>query len=80
MKIIVVYIACILIACLLLFQMLRFQDINTLHHCVILKQHCGFDNLVGGYYQVRDLTTGKITKVSVDVDDCDIYHEGDTIK
>lgn len=50
------------------------------HNCVIVKQYCGFDNLDAGYYQVKDLTTGKVYRIDVDIRDCDVYSEGDTIK
>ena len=54
--------------------------INSIHNCVIIKQHCGFDNLEGGYYQVKYLETGIIKRIDVDIRDCDIYNVGDTIK
>jgi hypothetical protein len=49
-------------------------------NCVIVKQHCGFDNLDGGFYQVKDLKTNKVYRVDVDIRDCDVYNVGDTIK
>lgn len=54
-------------------------NIGDIHNCVILKQHCGFDNLDGGYYQVRDLKTGAVKRIDVDIRDCGIYDVGDTV-
>ena len=53
------------------------QDIRN---CVIIKQHCGFDNFDGGYYQIKDLKTGVIRRVDVDIRDCNVYQEGDIIR
>ena len=49
-------------------------------NCVIIEQHCGFDNLDAGYYHVKDLTTGKVYRIDVDIRDCDVYKVGDTIR
>jgi hypothetical protein len=49
-------------------------------NCIIVKRHCGFDNLDGGFYQVKDITTGKVYRIDVDIRDCDVYNIGDTIK
>lgn len=55
-------------------------DIAEIRNCVILKQHCGFDNLDAGYYQVKDLKSGIVKRVDVDIRDCDLYKVGDTIR
>lgn len=55
-------------------------DIKDIRNCVILQQHCGFDNLNGGYYQVKDLKTGVVRRIDVDIRDCDVYSAGDTIR
>lgn len=49
-------------------------------NCVIIKQHCGWDNLDGGCYHVKDLKTGTVIRMNVDIRDCDVYNLGDTIK
>lgn len=55
-------------------------NIEDIHNCVIVKQHCGFDNLDAGYYHVKDLITGKVERINVDIRDCSVYNVGDTIK
>jgi hypothetical protein len=55
-------------------------SVGNIKNCVIVKQYCGFDNLDGGYYVVRDLTTNRIYRIDVDIRECDIYNVGDTIK
>jgi hypothetical protein len=55
-------------------------NIKDIRNCVIIKQHCGWDNLDAGYYQVKDLKTGIVQRIDVDIRDCDVYHTGDTIK
>lgn len=55
------------------------EDLESIRNCVVLKQHCGFDGLDNGYYQVRDLSTGVVRRVDVDIKDCDVYAVGDTI-
>ncbi len=56
------------------------KDISEIRNCVILQQHCGWDNLDAGYYQVKDLTTGQVMRIDVDIRDCSVYSVGDTIK
>jgi hypothetical protein len=55
-------------------------NIEDIHNCIILKQHCGFDNLDAGFYQVKDLKTGVVKRIDVDIRDCDVYNVGDTIR
>ncbi len=55
-------------------------DIKDIHNCVIISQNCGFNNLDGGYYHVKDLTTGKVKRIDVDIRDCSVYKINDTIK
>ena len=55
-------------------------NIEDIHNCIILKQHCGFDNLDAGFYQVKDLKTGVVKRIDVDISDCDVYNVGDTIR
>ncbi len=55
-------------------------NIQDIKHCIILEQRCGFDNLDGGFYQVRDLQTGVVRRIDVDIRDCSVYKVGDTIK
>jgi hypothetical protein len=55
-------------------------NIEDIHNCIIIKQHCGFDNLDAGYYQVKDLKTGVVKRIDVDIRDCNVYNVGDTIR
>ena len=55
-------------------------NIRNIRNCVIIKQHCGFDNLDAGFYHVKDLKTGVISRIDVDIRDCNVYCVGDTIK
>lgn len=55
-------------------------NIEDIRNCIILKQYCGFDNLDAGYYQVKDLKTGIVKRIDVDIRDCNVYSIGDTIK
>ena len=56
------------------------SNINDIHNCVVLKQHCGFDALGTNCYVVKDLKTGIIRTINVQPSECDIYHKNDTIK
>lgn len=54
--------------------------IEEIHNCVIVNQHCGFDNLDAGYYHVKDLTTNVVYRIDVNIQDCNVFNIGDTIK
>lgn len=60
-------------------QINSYNGINNVHNCVILKQHCGFDGLETSYYIVKDLNSGIIRTVNVNLNECNIYKENDTI-
>lgn len=67
----------VLIGCNTIRGRVKLEDF---HNCVIINQHCGFDNLDGGFYQVRDLKTHKVYRIDVDIRDCDTYKINDTIR
>lgn len=73
---------CILfyVTLVVLFSSCGRNNIEDIRNCIILKQHCGFDNLDAGFYQVKDLKTGVVKRINVDIRDCDVYNVGDTIR
>lgn len=74
----------IILSCLILLSVICWFFIRTsikdIRHCVILQQHCGYDNLDGGYYHIKDLKTGVVRRIDVDIRDCNVYSVGDTIR
>lgn len=56
------------------------HSIEEIHNSLVLDSYCGFDNLDGGYYHVKDLKTGEVKRIDVDIRDCSVYSKGDTIK
>lgn len=56
------------------------KPLSEIKNCVIIGQYCGFDNIDGGCYHVKNLTTGIVTRIDVDIRDCKVYNVGDTIK
>lgn len=72
--------AMLVLVCLYDFCGFNRINIDDIHNCIIIKQHCGLDNADAGYYQVKDLKTGIIKRIDVDIRDCDVYAVGDTIK
>lgn len=69
----------ILILTVLVFYFYKRTDLKSLHNCIVVGSYCGFNNLQGGFYLVKDLKTDSVNRIYVDLQDCNIYQVGDTI-